>query len=409
MSYFSKISYDDTGAIDAFSRLRTSTPEQLFAVQCQYNRATIQMEPGNTGTGVAPAHDANTRMVALSATAGSGVSFMQSYQYSPYIPGKSQFIAMTGVLGTGVAGAVVDYGYGDAANGVFYRQDGASGLQVVLRTSTSGSPAETVAAQASWNLDKMDGTGISGKTLEVTKCFILIIDLQFLGMGRVRIGFDIDGVVYYVHQFLNTNVLTLPYMQSATLPVSIVLTATTTAAPKTCYFKCAAIQSEGGFLNVQGYQSVTPEATVTAGSGADTHILSIRPKTTFNGIVNRELFELDNINIIVTGSNPVQWKLVLGATFSGAPTWADVNTSYSAFEYATGGTLSGSGTVTIASGYVSSSAQSKGAIDAKVNVHYPIALNRAGANFANGTLTLLVNGIGGTSATRASFGFIEVR
>lgn len=44
MSYFTKISYSDTGSLDAFSRLRTSEPEDLFSVQCQYNAEPIQME-----------------------------------------------------------------------------------------------------------------------------------------------------------------------------------------------------------------------------------------------------------------------------------------------------------------------------------------------------------------------------
>ena len=74
MSYFTKISYSDTGSLDAFSRLRTSMPETLFSVQSQYGAAMVQMESFNTGTGVAPTHSANTRMTALSCTAGSGTS-----------------------------------------------------------------------------------------------------------------------------------------------------------------------------------------------------------------------------------------------------------------------------------------------------------------------------------------------
>lgn len=154
---------------------------------------------------------------------------------------------MTGVLGTGVASTTVDVGYFDANNGVIFRQNGATNLQLILRTSTSGTPSDAnIVAQSAWNIDKMDGTGASGITLDVTKAFILMIDLQFLGMGRVRVGFDIDGVIYYVHEFLNANVLAVPYMQTATLPVQMLLTATSSGSTKTCYFKCATVVSEGG-------------------------------------------------------------------------------------------------------------------------------------------------------------------
>ncbi len=63
-------------------------------------------------------------------------------------------------------------------------------------------------------------------------------------MGRVRVGFDIDGVIYYAHQFLNANNLSVPYMQSATLPIRMVVTSTSSGSTKTSYFKCATVQSE---------------------------------------------------------------------------------------------------------------------------------------------------------------------
>lgn len=62
----------DSARFDAFSRLRTSEPTNLFSVSAQYGAVTVQMERGNTGTGVIPTHNANTRMVELSCTAGSG-------------------------------------------------------------------------------------------------------------------------------------------------------------------------------------------------------------------------------------------------------------------------------------------------------------------------------------------------
>ena len=166
-----------------------------------------------------------------------------------------------------MAGAIVDFGYHDDKNGVILRQNGTTNLQLILRTSTGGSVSDAnIVAQSSWNLDKMDGTGVSGKTLDITKALILVIDLQFLGMGRVRVGFDIDGSIFYVHQFLNANNLAVPYMQSATLPVGMLVTASSSGGTKTSYFKCATVQSEGGSLEQFGYPFSTPETTSTAGS-----------------------------------------------------------------------------------------------------------------------------------------------
>jgi hypothetical protein len=398
--------------VDAFSRIRVSEAQTLFEVQCQYNSEALRMESGNTGAGVAPAHSANTRLVTLQVNAGGagGTSFMQSFQYIPYQPGKSHFIAMTGVMGAGTAGAVKRFGYGDSLNGIFYEQNGIGGLQVNRRTSTSGATVNNTVTQANWNLDRMDGTGPSGVTLDPTACFILIIDLQYLGMGRVRIGFDVGGVIFYVHEFLNANILTVPYMQTATLPVMTeVVAAAALASPAVAYFKCAQVASEAGF-DIDVGRDFAAEGTVTAASGARTHILSLRPLATFNGITNRGFIVPETIDLLA-GTNPVLWELVIGAAFTVAPTFASVNGTYSFVEAGTAGTFANlTNGVVIAKGYVSLSAKDARNADTRdLAISYPLTLDRAGAVRALGTLSLLVTGIGGTSDTRASLGWREIR
>lgn len=418
MSYFSQINLADSASLDAFQAQRISQKNELFSVQSQYDTEPLQMESGATGTGVVPVHNVNTRMVDLVVEAGIGTSFHQSYQYSPYEPGNSQFIAATGVIGAGVAGASVDLGYFDGNNGIFLRQNGTINLQFVQRTSTSGSisDVETV-NQADWNIDRMDGTGPSGITLDITKSQILIIDLQFLGMGRVRVGFDINGLVYYSHNFLNANNLTVPYMQNATLPIQMLVSATSTIVPKTCSFKCATVQSEGGEVALAGYTFTTPQMIVTAGADARTLLTSIRPKTTFKGISNRSMFEILKLNLIATGADPVFWELVVGGNYAGK-TFSDVNADYSSYEYSVAGTYTNlTGGIVIASDYIGG-AGSGGASRPQVNVidipslisrKYPIALNRAGAVRSMGTLTLLVSGIGVASSCRGSITYKEIR
>ena len=394
------VSLGDSANLDAFSRLRVSQPQALFSVQQQYELSPFLMEGGATGTGTAPVHNANTRMAALVVGAGTGVSFTQSYEYIPYQAGKSQLAFATGLLGTGTAGCIKDIGLFDAANGIFLRQNGVNGLQVVRRTSTSGSVVNNTVDQASWNLNTL-------ASLDVTKVFILVIDAQFLAMGRVRIGFDIGGCIVYIHEFLNANVLAVPYMQTLTLPVAMVMS--TTSAAGSCSFKCASVSSEGGAENPNAYTFSTLEQTVNAASGARTHILSLRPATTFNSKTNRSRIQLESVEVLVTGVNPVLWELCIGSTFSAAPTFGVVNSGSSTEQSTAVGTLTAATTV-IAAGYCAATNQNKQAVVKAISSKYPISLDRAGAVRANGTLTLLVTGIGGgTSATRAVFNYSEVR
>lgn len=388
----------DSANLDAFSRVRVSQPQGLFSVQQQYDLSPLIMESGATGTGTAPVHNANTRMADLVVGAGTGVSFTQSYDYIPYQAGKSQLAFVTGLLGTGTAGCIKDIGLFDAANGIFLRQNGVSGLQVVRRTSTPGSVVDNTVDQASWNLNTL-------ATLDATKVFILVIDAQFLAMGRVRIGFDIDGVITYVHEFLAANVLTTPYMQTLTLPVAMVMS--TTSAAGACSFKCASVSSEGGLENPNAYTFATAEQTVTAASGVRTHILSFRPATTFKSKTTRSRFQIESIELLA-GANPILWELCIGSTFSAGPTFGAVNAESAAEQSTAVGTLTAATTV-IASGYLASTNAQKGAIGKAVMSKHPITLDRAGAVRANGTLSLVVTGIGGTSAARAVFNYSEVR
>jgi len=217
--------------------------------------------------------------------------------------------------------------------------------------------------------------------------------------------------VYYFHQIFNANVIAVPYMQQATLPISVTLTTTATIATKTCYFKCATVQSEGGSMTNYGYNFATPEGTVSAGNGARTSLLALRPLTTFNTIPNRSQIILFNIAISVTGTSPVFWELCTGVVYTVAPTFASVNAANSATQYGIGGTFGNLTTgQVLASGYVTGSgAGAAGVSSPAISLHNPIALNRAGAVTALGTLSLLVSGIGGNSATRASFNFLEIR
>jgi hypothetical protein len=159
---------------------------------------------------------------------------------------------------------------------------------------------------------------------------------------------------------------------------------------------------------VSGY-TFAQEGTATAGNGTRTHILSLRPNTTFNSISNRARFELESVDVLVTGNAPVYWELCVGQAISGTTAFTDVNGTYSTMEYNTAGTISGSPTIVIAAGYVAASAQTKSAAGKSITNRYPITLDAAGAVRALGTLTLIITGIGGTSATRATFNWREVR
>ena len=113
--------------------------------------------------------------------------------------------------------------------GSSYRIDGIiSDTQMVIFPDYRGSTAtyvpvtktvETVWDQEEWNLDRCDGTGKSGYTIDVTKMQMFYMDYSWYGAGFIRWGFrGTDGNVIYVHKIPNNNTNTEAYMRSGNLP-----------------------------------------------------------------------------------------------------------------------------------------------------------------------------------------------
>jgi hypothetical protein len=121
--------------------------------------------------------------------------------------------------------------------------------QIVRRTYTSGASVDDPILQSAWNGDKLDGTGASGYTLDPTKSNILFMDLEWLGVGAVRVGFVIDGKFITAHTFYNANSLTTVYMQTANLPIryEIEVTSALAAGTYTLQQICSTCMSEGGY------------------------------------------------------------------------------------------------------------------------------------------------------------------
>jgi hypothetical protein len=406
--FSSDVSIRDSANLDAFSRLRVSNPLILHNSHFTYDLAPIIMEQITNGTGATIAHDSTNRsaLMTFSSTPTGGKSYMQSYEYLPYQPGRSQLIFVTFNMIAAVANVLKFAGYSDGVNGIEFQLNGTTKQFVVYSASSAGN--ETV-TQSSWNIDKLDGTGASGITLDITKTQILVIDIQALYVGRVRVGFDIGGEIVYAHEFLHSNIFASPYIQTANLPVRCGMTCTATVST-TMSFICSAVISEGGSedINVYGYTFQQDSGAVNVGTGG-THMISLRPRTTFNSIANRTRVAYIDVEIYNAGNQPIQWQLCVGQAISGTTTYNNVNATYSSSEYNVLGTLSGSPAIVIDGGFVASSGGAKGVTNTAIISRYPITLDAAGLHRAMGTLTLKATSLSGTQSVYYSIKFREIR
>jgi hypothetical protein len=209
----------DGANLDAFSRLRVSQNNILLAAEMVENDLPLIFD---TSASLAPAtasYNKQRASVMMEAgTASGSIVIRQTKEYYLYRAGQSHFVILTMAKAHAETDIRKRLGYFDAEDGIFLETQN-SATNIVLRKTIDGVTSETSVAQASWNIDPLDGTGPSGLTLNLEKANILIIDFQWLGAGRVRVGFDINGLVYYVHAFNNANQNDSVYMRTATLPV----------------------------------------------------------------------------------------------------------------------------------------------------------------------------------------------
>lgn len=315
--------------VDAFNRLVTASPYTLFDSQNRY--AVDNQFDTSTATGGSTTFLPNESTVQLSTTTTSGSEVVrQSYRVMPYQPGKGLGLLATFAMNAGKAGLRQRVGYFNTQNGVFFQQNDTT-LAFVKRSYTSGAPVDTVITQANWNGEKLDGTGPSGRVLDVTKTQILSIDFEWLGVGDVRCGFFEDGKFVICHTFHNDNVNTAVYMTTAILPVRYEITNTAgTASNSSMKQICSSVYSSGGYEQTSIdhvarrttiFNNITTAATFFP-------IVSIRLASSRLGAVVLP----NRVQFLPTTNQNYEVALLKNPTLTGA-TWAATVDSDSNVEY----------------------------------------------------------------------------
>lgn len=402
------VKFGDSASVNAFGRLSVSEPIGRFDAQLTYDLQPLLFEQITNGIGATITHDTTNRLaiMSLSNSPTGSYAYMQSYKWSYYHPGNAQRASATFNFKSHTPNVTKFVGYGDRQNNAIHFIS--NGTDFAWRILSNTGVGDQTILQTNWNLDKLNGNGLSRLNLYVSKIQIPVIDLQALYSGRVRVGFDIGGQTIYCHEFNHSNIAANPYIQIATLPIVAGLECTDTVTAQMNLI-CSTVHSEGAMLQEEGFEH-SAEGTGTAANGVRTHILSVRPKTTFNSIENRTNIVLESIDVLVTGNNPVLWELVFGQAISGTTTFNDVNTTYSAMEFNTAGTISGSPTVVAKKGYGSSGAGNQSiSFPTALSNRYPITLNAAGAIRSLGTVSIIATGLGASSAMRAVLNWREIR
>lgn len=317
---------------DAFNRMRVSEPFTLGDYKHVYG-----LDPNfidftlNGGTVTFQANQACARLTT-SSNVNSRVVHQTKF-YHHYMPGKSQLIFSTFNFYAATANVTKRTGYFDDNNGIFFEQTGNGTLNIVLRSYVSGVPVDTRIPQSQWNVDRCDGNGASNFNLLIEKTQLLFIDFQWLGVGRVRVGFSHNGQYIVAHEFNGDNNLTTVYMSNPNLPVrcEILNTGATTGG---FYDQiCSTVISEGGYVEAGQDWAITNPTLRSIAANATVPVLAIRLKSSFKTYLNRMIVRAGHISLISTDTN-VKYRVIKlsGITNLTNGTWSDADTD-SGVEY----------------------------------------------------------------------------
>lgn len=290
---------------DAFGRLRVSEPFTLFDSQQRFGLDICFVSNTVSTGGVTFIDTQSTANLSVTNVTGSYAARETKYVFQ-YQPGKSLLFLATFVMAAKSSGNLRQrVGYFGKSNGIFLELS--DQLYIVRRSNVTGLISNTYVAQNSWNYDKMDGTGPSGITLDITTSQIFWVDMEWLGVGNVRTGFVINGQLLPCHIFQHANYFKTAYITTACLPIRYEIESLTSSGPTTSnlYQICSTVLSEGGYDPPLTLYSNIATFTSAMTAGVWYPVISIR-------LVQNRLDAIVSVrqaDVCITSSDTIQWAM----------------------------------------------------------------------------------------------------
>lgn len=389
-------------SLDMFGRLKTGEAFTIFDSQ---NRYKVSEDFSNSTTNGNVTYNANTSSIKLNVNQASGDKvYYETKKVFPYQPGKSLQVLQTFNFNSAKANLRQRAGYFSTQNGFFLEQDG-SNICLVKRSYVTGSVIETKVTQSTWNQDKLDGTGVSGFTLDLSKAQLMFSEYEWLGVGSVRMGFAIDGKFIIAHQFDHANRTSSTYITTATLPVRYEIENTGTTASNSALEQiCTTVISNGG------YERLTEAWTATRTTG----ISSVGVASGYAPIVSIRLASdrtdavilPSDIHVTGDGNGSIyEYALIRNATITGG-VWVVHTESNGNIEYNSNATSMSGGTVVQAGIFVSTT-QSAGQAASLGEFRFDLQLGRDQTPTSD-TITLSIRHLNTGGTVYGSLGWIDL-
>lgn len=321
---------------NSIGALRVTEQQNVFESLFSFDKQPLIWDETLTSGGTST-FNSNTNSIDMTVPTTSGASVVrQTYRRIRYNPSRTVQVLAAGTMGNPKANVSKRIGQFDISDGVFFEHDGLT-VNVVHRTSTSGTPIDTKIQQSAWNIDKFDGTGPSGVIIDFSKHQLFYFQYAFQGFGDIVFGFYHDGKIRFCHRISVANILSVPSFKTAHLPCRVEITNTgTSASSTTMSYNSITVKNEGQDADQEGQILSYSAAPLKTVSTAATPVISIRAGTNFT----KAIIDLIKATIHVQTADEVIWSVILnptltGATFANTRSFVQIDTAATAL---TGGT-----------------------------------------------------------------------
>lgn len=322
----------DNSPVTAFGEVSTSHLHQQVDLKFPYGVLSNQVTSTVTGSGTVTGASS---MAVLSTTAATNSSAkIESKKVSRYTAGIGIVTRFTAMFTAGAANSTQYIGIGDDTQGFFVGYNGTS-FGINRRSSSS----DNFVAQASFNVDTLDGTGPSGMIIDKTKLNIFQIKYQYLGAGNVDFYVEEPNSKKYIlfHRIKYAGANIAPSLENPTMPLYAKVVNTTNNT--NIVLKTA---SMGAYSEGENEENGLRYAISNSKSGitTETNVITLKNPTTFNGVTNRTPVLVDYMSIATDGSgnNTIGVRAVINTTLGGSPSYTDISTNLSVMQYDTAGT-----------------------------------------------------------------------
>ncbi len=189
-----------TPRLTKFSESLTAHNISVLNYKPTWGASDLRYRKTITGTGASIAESAG-ELVLQTGTTSTGIASLETLQRGQYQAGQQGQFGMGVRLSSLPTGSqFAEWGYFDEQNGFGFGVDATS-----LYTFSLFNGVKTKVYRANWSKDKLDGSGASGLTLDVTQGIVCHVDFIWYGYGDIDFGFLVYNPVTQHTQYIIAN------------------------------------------------------------------------------------------------------------------------------------------------------------------------------------------------------------